>query len=307
MSLQSFIRPFRRGFTLIELLVVIAIIAILIALLLPAVQQAREAARRTQCKNNMKQIGIAIAGYHETHSVYPPSEIHTRAFIAGQNNDWGTNNGRWATLLFPYLEAKADYEKFDFNLRWNVNNHRVIWDTKFPFYQCPSNPVDNKKRGNGFQSQIIHYFAVFGAIDPPGGRARQRWAAGNQTNTHLRGTMHFNSNESIARVLDGTSNTVQILEVRGFRPASPSAITRVQDGRGMVWEIGTSTQYQPINSIHGFGCAPNCRWENASSFHQGGIHGLLADGSVRFFSENMDSVTFRNLGSMMDGNVVSDF
>ena len=104
----------RRGFTLIELLVVIAIIAILVALLLPAVQQAREAARRSSCKNNLKQLGVALHNYHDTASMFPPLEVvvasHLNSCPSGGCN-WGGRAGNWLTLIMPYLELKNEYEK----------------------------------------------------------------------------------------------------------------------------------------------------------------------------------------------------
>lgn len=309
MRLQSFLRPFRRGFTLIELLVVIAIIAILIALLLPAVQQAREAARRTQCRSNLKQIGIAIHNYHESFNAYPPLEIHTGRYMNWQTNDWGNSSGTWANMLLPFLEENNAYKAMDFSLRWDAPGHRAIWDTKFDFFICPSNPVSDKKRGQGFDSHIIHYFGVYGGADPPGGRAHSMWSVGQQTNHNRRGTMHFNSNERFASVTDGTSNTMQVMEVRGYRPQSPQNITTIVDGRGWRWEVGTGTCLQPINSIHGFGCGGcgSCRWENTASFHPAGAHGLLADGSVRYLSENLDAATFISLGGISDGEEIANY
>ncbi len=123
----------RRGFTLIELLVVIAIIAVLISLLLPAVQQAREAARRTQCKNNMKQLGLAIANYESTHSVFPPGRI------SDASTDWHS----WTTLVLPYIDAGNIYNQYNYNVLWSASQNAVMVGTKLPFYNCPSSPVDS--------------------------------------------------------------------------------------------------------------------------------------------------------------------
>ncbi len=308
-------RLFRRGFTLIDLLVVIAIIAILVALLLPAVQSAREAARRSQCKNNMKQLGLALHNYHGTHGVFPPSEIHTRSFLAGSNNNWGSNAGTWVTLTFPYCDQDNVYGTMDFENRnganggWNysnatlkVNNKEAI-DRPYDHLLCPSNPV-RRNRGNGFDSHIINYFAVWGGANPPGGRARMRWATGNASNAKWKGVMYFNSNTQVRDITDGTSNVVIVGEVRGYRPRNPNAMTNVVDGRGMRWEISTGANLYPINGVHGFGCSGSCRWENMSSWHPGGCHAALADGSVRFLNEQLNRDVFVRIASVADGDTL---
>jgi len=303
-------RAWAAGFTLIELLVVIAIIAILIALLLPAVQQAREAARRTQCRNNLKQIGLALHNYHDNFNSFPPLENHTLEQLNGTISDWGDRPGNWLEYILPYIDQANQYNKLDFNIRWDAGQNKSVVLAKYPAYQCPSNPQREKTTGDGFDSSLATYFGVYGAADPPGGRARMQWAIGNNTNRNLRGIMYFNGLSPIAAVTDGLSQTLIVGEVRGFTPASPQLTSSPIDGRGMRWEVGTSTELQPINGVHGFNCRPalgSCRWENMASFHTGGAHGLLGDGSVRFLSENIDSTTFLRLGSIADGNVISDF
>lgn len=300
-------RRLSRGFTLIELLVVIAIIAILIALLLPAVQQAREAARRSQCKNNLKQIGLALHNYHDTYGVLPMLEVHNSAFLSWATNDWGNSTGTWMLLILPFLDEGPQYDKIDFNDRWDggpggVNKQAV--KRRYDVYLCPSHPLQNKNSGNGFDAHIVHYFGVYGGADPPGGRAHQMWATGDQSNFSKRGMMFYNSSMRLTDVTDGTSNTIMVMEVRGYRPASPTDLLNVVDGRGMRWEIGTGTYLQPINGVHGYGCN-NCRWENGASFHEGGAHALMGDGSVHFLSEVIDSTTYTNLGGVSDGKNVN--
>ena len=127
----------RRGFTLIELLVVIAIIAILVALLLPAVQQAREAARRSSCKNNLKQIGLALHNYHDTHRVFPPGQIR------GRNPSTGVECGNgfsWGAMLLPFLEESAVYDGLDFTIGPFIGSNKTFINSLagFDFARCPS-------------------------------------------------------------------------------------------------------------------------------------------------------------------------
>ncbi len=306
-------RRLHRGFTLIELLVVIAIIAVLVALLLPAVQQAREAARRSECRNNLKQFGVALMTYEETHRVFPMSEVHGQPFLSGANNNWGENAGTWTTLLFPFTDSQGKYDQIDFDQSWAAGTNKTPIMSKPTAGICPSNPVGSKNSGNNFDSHIIHYFAVYGSEDPPGGRARMQWAIGNQSNFQYRGMMYHSSRVTTAEVTDGLSNTFALLETRGFRPNAlnqPSVPDGSDAGRGMRWETGTCTCLQPINGIESTGGGsncPGCRWEVTSSFHTGGVMGLLGDGTVRFVNENMESISFRRLGSIADGVQTASF
>jgi prepilin-type N-terminal cleavage/methylation domain-containing protein len=142
--MSSFARPRRAGFTLIELLVVIAIIAVLIALLLPAVQQAREAARRTQCKNNLKQLGIALHNYLSTHSVFPPSGCISMATTSQQ--PWSAQ-----AFVLPYLEGNNIYANIDFSLGYHHPVNTSAYPpfgpaaTRVPVLICPSDPNDRPR------------------------------------------------------------------------------------------------------------------------------------------------------------------
>ncbi len=131
-----------RGFTLIELLVVIAIIAVLIALLLPAVQQAREAARRTQCKNNLKQIGLALANYESTFTVFPPARLGR--YPNGVSGSWDDGWTSWTIMILPYIEQSALYNTYNINLRWNDPGNAAIVANPLKAYICPSTPGTNR-------------------------------------------------------------------------------------------------------------------------------------------------------------------
>lgn len=124
-----------RGFTLIELLVVIAIIAVLIALLLPAVQQARESARRTQCKNNMKQMGLAMHNYESTHRAFPPARINIGSPLP-------VYQGSWTTMCLPYFDQAPLYNTYNFNLTWTHPANLPATSTKLAMFVCPSAPTN---------------------------------------------------------------------------------------------------------------------------------------------------------------------
>ena len=167
----------RRGFTLIELLVSIAIIAVLIALLLPAVQQAREAARRTQCKNNLKQIGLAMHNYHDTHNGFPNGNIASSA------RGWGMS---WYMRILPYVDQAPVYNKLNFSGTqpgWSCcgdtvgqANGDVIRGIRFAFTVCPSSSLQDMGDSGGGPTEHPQYYGIMGAVDGLGGWLLRRIA-----------------------------------------------------------------------------------------------------------------------------------
>ncbi len=304
----------RHGFTLIELLVVIAIIAILIALLLPAVQQAREAARRTQCRNNLKQIGLALHNYHDTFNIFPPGCLAMNAAgIAYKSGDaepsrtavtggWG-----WTVFVLPMLDQGPLFQ----SLNPNGNNFpaapSALTKTILPAYLCPSEASGNivtsfamggDNAGNGHAKSS--YTGIFGSTSV------------NYVNTaarETRGIFWYNSDVKIRDITDGASNTLMVTE-------------RYWDGkdsetrRGAIWagkcpgganDAGNKYSNLVRAQDHPDWLIKGKNNNAAASYHVGGVHFVMGDGAVRFLSENTSGTTYQMLGQMSDGNVLGEF
>lgn len=267
-----------RGFTLIELIVVIAVIAVLVALLLPSVQQARETARRSQCINNLKQFGLAFNSYHDVHNVFPPGEIHGDSSGIVHAEAWGHHIGNWACFLFPYLDLATVYNQLDFeaNPQYTPTNRRML-QLRIAVHLCPSDPFDGlTEPWGGGNARIMHYFAVSHSSEI-------------EHNTHpMNGIFYNDSKVGFRLVRDGTSNTAMLAEVWGRTTVHNTA--------------SFSRSWHVHNAVY-FDATPNVDrtdpW-HVNSFHTGGAHILLADGSVRFISDSIDFTTFQN-ASTKDG------
>lgn len=310
-----------RGFTLIELLVVIAIIAILIALLLPAVQQAREAARRTQCKNNLKQLALACHNYHDVYQMFPLG--HLRGSGRGGNNPlWAAANNKeswgWHTYILPFIEQKALFDLLDVNTYGldqviagenpalpNTNSGNKADDplmalqTRIPAYACPSDVND------GIAHRNRHFGGGRGIRRSPAGNTN--WRPGITTYIGNRGTRDqvqrvndpfgffcYDLPIKIRDVLDGTSNTLMIGErdTKRCRSGAWPGVRNPRGGgtRGIWYNIGhTRTLMNAPTSVFNWGSNNGCG-ESFSSMHTGGVQWAMADGSVRFISENIEFV-----------------
>lgn len=291
----------RSGFTLIELLVVIAIIAILIALLLPAVQQAREAARRSTCKNNVKQLGLALHNYHETHRCFPPGWIQRSTAATCQPDDVGNGclpGWGWSTMLLPYIDQSNLYNALNVKSANLVSTPSDESKTRIALFRCPSDTGSdlNSDRGGHATS---NYKGVYGSrgTGTSINTSPHNAAAGS-------GSFWSNSNVRIRDITDGTSNTMLIGETARGRIGSNTYnggiwVGYYADGKtaSAVWKM----ENHPGSLING-----TLAWA-FSSQHVGGAHFLLADGGVRFLSENIDGTTYENLGKIRDGNVIGDF
>jgi prepilin-type N-terminal cleavage/methylation domain-containing protein len=308
----------RTAFTLIELLVVIAIIAILIALLLPAVQQAREAARRTQCKNNMKQLGLALHNYHDTMTYFPYGEMYGggQASAAGYTaTDVKNQNG--LVMLLPYIDQAPLYNTLNFSQpfgKYNAGTAPVntivapnlnAKTVKLAAMLCPSDNgpqfISDDPTYYGCGTSGVSYKSSYGlSVDLTHNQGM--WAPkGKAVKTAFGG----NSASTIRDFTDGASNSIlmaeMVLDCYSGR-ISPWACVQ-HAGTGVNVAIGSINRWLPRGS---FGMVDQYN-NNFSSAHAGGAHILLGDGTVRFVSENTNRTTLTNLAYIADGNVLGEF
>ncbi len=307
----------RSGFTLVELLVVIAIIGILVGLLLPAVQSAREAARRMQCINNMRQFGLAMHNHESTYKAFPQS----------RPRDLAGNRMSWCIVVLDFIEQGNLANIYDKNVRWNTGSNVVAGQTALPLFICPSSAAGTSRfPANGTGSDID------GVVMGPSDylvmhRLRNRFYTANGLVNPLGtadhdGVLVQNTQTKIGQITDGTSNTILIMEDAG-RPnwyvLGRSQGTILPRPEGFGWTDpdggagsmdGTDRQTGAINGGSGTGtCIMNCNNDSEPySFHTGGMNISLADGSARFISETIDAATFAALVTPRGSEVFdSDF
>lgn len=320
----------RSGFTLVELLVVIAIIGVLIALLLPAVQQAREAARRSQCINNMKQLGLAAQNNHDTFLKFPAALYNeTTAGYCGQNetNELGPN---WGVMLLPFIEQTSLYDLFAVNTNnattatmWNVNatlpNGQFARAQSIPGFLCPSDAGSKDVyTGAGGNWGRGNYAA--------NGGCSQWWATGQSvqpngysTSVSAAGVFTLNKGKNMSAVTDGTSNTILFGEIR---------IGQVNTDQRGVWAIGVSgssiVNNMSIGDLYGpndrngnaddvydctdftdgkGGCWEDCVSSQAGerSLHPGVVNIVRVDGSVSSIADTIDQPTWAFMHAVSDG------
>lgn len=328
-------QPAINGFTLIELLVVIAIIAILVALLLPAVQQAREAARRSNCKNNLKQMGIAMHNYHDVHGVFAPAFVR----VAYNANTWGNTGGSsfgnpgwgWGALILPYIEQSALYDQLTPQLTRLSNLEPVLSIVRTPIktYTCPSatfNPLNDKFTITDTDMIATStYKAVFGSYDTQQGTSTHGISGCSLVRgscfTGETGVMGPSSSIKIRDIPDGTSSTVLIGEVPYGTTGALDTSGNYVNYRASVWAgISPTGSASNVAVCQTLGRPSTVTAANTNAYlingtnsnafgshHRGGAQFVLADGGVRFVSENIDVDTLNNLADRADRNVIGNF
>ncbi|WP_437188048.1 DUF1559 domain-containing protein [Planctomicrobium sp. SH668] len=314
-----------RGFTLIELLVVIAIIAVLIALLLPAVQQAREAARRSQCKNNLKQHGLALHNYHDTYNVLP-NGTGNQAHV-GTAETWGVS--MWVGLL-PYLDQAPMFNQWDFNTPhtgWDANRG-LTRGKKLTVLLCPSSSLPAGLNGD---AHTQHYYGVAGAAPRPPqftSVAGSEWFDQEYGNISTRGMIPQFHNMTLAKCTDGTSNTLLMGEISNFvfdvagnrEDRRPSYEWGWPMGGLSGWtgwgphSCNVTVRYAPNAKVLGAAGIVWPAWPAAganntpfTSEHTGGVQVLMTDGAVRFISDNINLDTLTYLSVRDDRRVIGEF
>lgn len=315
----------RRGFTLVELLVVIAIIGILIALLLPAVQAAREAARRSQCSNNLKQVGLALHNFHDVYQMFPVGMVD-------DDNDCLS----WRCYILPYIEQKPAYDQLvqqgawfiykrgrhefpgttdanvdNFNSHFRLNTAAFDAITKQPMaaFVCPSDILPEKSQ-NGFNK--ANYCGNMGT-------AVSNWGCGSTKGRDQNGVLtsdNDNDNSwmtSFADMLDGTSNIIAAGEVTQVDNILPN---QGEDRRFPIWAGGNDEAGCDLGQAGSalrvcdtnFYINRRTGWEAQISFgsmHPGGAQFVLGDGSCRFISENIDTEMYKRVANRRDGQPVT--
>lgn len=313
------------AFTLVELLVVIAIIGVLVALLLPAVQMAREAARRTQCINNLKQTALAVHNYETSNSVLPPGGLATNS--GGYGHSW------WLRIL-PYVEETSTYSEFDQKAQitgWvggdsfagNKENRDKLRGLKFPFMSCPSSSLPQLVLTNAEHSQANVKSATYTGI---AGAANHETARNKNTGGDAPGVLSWGGmlivqrSVKLAQVTDGTSHTMMVGEQSDFCIDGKGELVDCRSdcwhGFPMGWgEDGWERIFNltcvlhPLNekSYEALGVAGNCGPNRPlQSAHPGVTNVAFGDGSVRGLSDNIPIQSLYNLANRDDGNSIAE-
>jgi prepilin-type processing-associated H-X9-DG protein len=266
----------RRGFTSLELIIVVVLVAILIALLLPAVQIAREEARQAQCKNNLKQLGLAMHNYHDTYVTFPPGWV-----AANREPETGPCYG-WGTMLLPFLDQAELYNRIDFKRPPSVNS---LTQESLAAFKCADDPSPNINSIRG----------KFGASSYAGNYGDKVLPGSVEAASDATGLFFWNSKIAIPKIEDGISNTLMV----GERTiSSASAIWMgIRSNENASDNVSSCNDRTRLNTVI----------DSFSSSHKGGVNILMGDGSTRFVADKIDSKTWQALGTRAGRDEVDDF
>ncbi len=294
----------RRGFTLIELLVVMSIIAILVGLLLPAVQSAREAARRIQCVNNLKQVGLALHNYHDALGAFPMSYASRSRFVDGATDTapgWG-----WATMILPQLEQGPIFNAVNFRLAVESHQNVTVIGTTITAYLCPSDITNGPFPVSDASGRLLATMMPSSYAACVGGNETDT-ATGINNDGLGRGVMFRNSSIRLADITDGTSQTIAVVERAWARSNGvwAGAVTQGVIRRGAKNSCPTTgALFYPAATLVQAHCHlinaisdPDGGLDDTSSLHPGGANFLFADGSVRFLKSILSDAGTNSDGS----------
>ncbi|MEW4563124.1 DUF1559 domain-containing protein [Bremerella sp. JC770] len=310
----------KKGFTLVELLVVIAIIGVLIALLLPAVQQAREAARRMQCTNNLKQLSLSLHNYHDSLGSFPPGWIY---LASGRGTSTlGDPSFGWGTFVLPYIEQSALFDQMNPGTVDYASVPDTLAETKLDAFICPSDNPPGPVVFSSHSQGPSNYSAVMGRFDLLAAGTFHSPAVSSVTNPfydrtdddNLKfkpdGVFGPNSEIRFADITDGTSNTLSFGEKSQLHGNAKAVWMGPRLDKCAGCSVGAvfGTVGVVDFAINEDGGSDGWQEERVfTSRHPGGAIFALCDGSTRFIAETIDMGTYSNLGQRSDGNVVGSF
>jgi prepilin-type N-terminal cleavage/methylation domain-containing protein len=289
----------RSGYSLVEVLVVIAILAILMSLLLPAIQAARESARRAQCGNHLRQMGLAMQQYHDAKRRFPSGTVSSSRLL-------------WTGSILPFIEQQNLHNQIDFSLPWNLGNNARVCSTFLPIYRCPSSTSPDTMTAQGIDDRVpCDYLAVCSGTD-----MRESGLGILAGGPHSNGVFFVDSRVRMAEIVDGTSNTVavgdsffQFEELELDHTGYPQFLDR--------WCVGTleGIGNEVSEAIGSTGVAINSHKlevfidEKELAFgsqHPGGVQMVSVDGAVRLFSAEVDRSVWSALGTIKAGDRVDE-
>ena len=318
----------RHGFTLVELLVVITIIAMLVALLLPGIQSAREAARNSNCQNNLKQLGLACLNYERVHGGLPPASVFP-TFLSNKASLSDSDRIGWVWLVLPFLEQSNLADQFHFDRVWFDPSLQPLVTTRLSVMECPSDPIaGNIFNGSdsdptssstvSFQAAAADYFATVSVnsnASQLGWTPRQdeTYTSANGAVYDYQGALQDDEISKMSKITDGTSNTMMLAEMSGRPKAYMTGSVLNPNVADKTYGFGawahnnkhTVKTYSYDGQTSPGPCPINCSNQmGIYSFHPAGANAVFVDGSVHFLPKTIDLFVLFNLVARADGDTM---